>query len=214
TVHFRLTAAKVEQDNVKGEKRFFLVRVKQIEWKEKSKELVIPFEFRPLTDREKVTYGSKNQQDRIIAEAVEAIPKRLKKADKPLTAVMAERRKNSDGEPVTFLGHHLRQYTRANASDFFIHKDLKGFLSRELDFYLKNEVLNLEEMEAAGEGLAEGWFQLMRLIKRIGLIIIEFLAQIENFQKMLWEKKKFITETFYVITVGNISETFYPEIAE
>ena len=79
---------------------------------------------------------------------------------------------------------------------------------------LKNEVLNLEEMEAAGEGLAEGWFQLMRLIKRIGLIIIEFLAQIENFQKMLWEKKKFITETFYVITVGNIPETFYPEIAE
>src|SRR5690554_7998279 len=54
----------------------------------------------------------------------------------------------------------------------------------------------------------------MRLIKRIGLIIIEFLAQIENFQKMLWEKKKFVTETFYVITVGNIPETFYPEIAE
>src|SRR5690606_6675528 len=120
----------------------------------------------------------------------------------------------TDGTAVTLLEHHLRQYTRRNTSDFFIHKDLKGFLSRELDFYLKNEVLNLEEMEAAGEGLAEGWFQLMRLIKRIGLIIIEFLAQIEDFQKMLWEKKKFVTETFYVITVGNIPETFYPEIAE
>ncbi|HHX73473.1 MAG TPA: site-specific DNA-methyltransferase, partial [Firmicutes bacterium] len=36
----------------------------------------------------------------------------------------------------------------------------------------------------------------------------------EDFQKMLWEKKKFVTETFYVITVGNIPETFYPEIAE
>ncbi|MEM1874909.1 MAG: site-specific DNA-methyltransferase, partial [Candidatus Hadarchaeales archaeon] len=42
---------------------------------------------------------------------------------------------------------------------------------------------------------------------------IDFLAQIEDFQKMLWEKKKFITETFYVITVGNIPESFYPEIA-
>jgi adenine-specific DNA-methyltransferase len=69
-------------------------------------------------------------------------------------------------------------------------------------------------MEAAGEGLAEGWFQLMRLIKRIGLIIIEFLAQIENFQKMLWEKKKFITETFYIITLGNVPEVFYPDIAD
>ncbi len=74
-------------------------------------------------------------------------------------------------------------------------------------------MLNLDEMEAAGEGLAEGWFQLMRLIKRIGLKIVEFLAQIEDFQKALWEKKKFVTETFYVITVGNIPEAFYPEIA-
>ncbi len=82
-----------------------------------------------------------------------------------------------------------------------------------MDFYLKNEVLNLEEMEAAGEQLAEGWFQMMRLIKRVGNLIIDFLAQIEDFQKMLWEKKKFVTETFYVITVGNIPEAFYLEIA-
>jgi adenine-specific DNA-methyltransferase len=115
---------------------------------------------------------------------------------------------------VSYLEHHLRQYTRRNTSDFFIHKDLKGFLSRELDFYLKNEVLNLDEMERAGEDLAEGWFQLLRIIKRIGMEIIEFLAQIENFQKMLWEKKKFVTETFYCITVGSIPEDFYPEIAQ
>ncbi len=75
-------------------------------------------------------------------------------------------------------------------------------------------MLNLDELETAGEGLTESWFQLLRLIKRIGLAIIEFLAQIEDFQKTLWEKKKFVTETFYVITVGNVPETFYPEIAE
>jgi len=63
--------------------------------------------------------------------------------------------------PVSYLAHHLRQYTACNTRDFFIHKDLRGFLSRELDFYLKDEVLNLDEMEAAGENLAEGWFQLM-----------------------------------------------------
>ena len=51
-------------------------------------------------------------------------------------------------------------------------------------------------MEAVGEAKAEGWFQLMRLIKRIGGHIIDFLAQIEEFQKMLWEKRKSITETF------------------
>jgi hypothetical protein len=33
----------------------------------------------------------------------------------------------------------------------------------------------------------------------------DIAAQIENFQKMLWEKRKFITETQYCITVGNIA---------
>ena len=214
TVHFKLKTADVEQNNIKGEKRFFLPRLDEITWDANASTLTIPFEFRPLNQEEQNTYGKRNQQEAIIAEALEKIPKRLpKNAHEALAALTAEKRR-TDGTAVTLLEHHLRQYTRRNTSDFFIHKDLKGFLSRELDFYLKNEVLNLEEMEAAGEGLAEGWFQLMRLIKRIGLIIIEFLAQIEDFQKMLWEKKKFVTETFYVITVGNIPETFYPEIAE
>lgn len=213
TVHFTLTAANVEQNNVKGDKRFFLPRVKEIDWREKTNELVIPFEYRPLTEQGKVTYGTKNQQDKIIAEACEAIPKKLKNADKALAAIIAERRKDSDNQPVTFLEHHLRQYTRKNTSDFFIHKDLKGFLSRELDFYLKNEVLNLDEMEAAGEGRSEGWFQVLRVINAVGSRIIDFLDQIESFQKMLWEKRKFVTETQYCITVGTIDERFYPDIA-
>jgi adenine-specific DNA-methyltransferase len=215
TVHFKLTAADVEQNNVKGEKRFFLPWLDEIVWDESAKCLTIPFEFRPLNGQEAITYGGKNQQDAIITRAVENIPKQrlVNTAPLALAALEAEKRRTADGESVTHLEHHLRQYTRPNTSDFFIHKDLRGFLARELDFYLKNEVLNLEEMEAAGVGLSEGWFQMMRLIKKVGGHIIDFLAQIEEFQKMLWEKRKFITETFYCITVGHITEEFYPEIA-
>ncbi len=213
TVHFKIKAANVEQNNVKGDKRFFIPRVKEVDWDEKASQLVIPFEYRPLNDQEAVTYGTKNQQDKIIADALDSIPKRLKKADKALLALTAERRKTNDGQPVSFLEHHLRQYTRRNTADFFIHKDLKGFLSQELDFYLKNEVLNLDEIEAAGQDRCEGWFQIMRVIKAVGSRIIDFLDQIESFQKMLWEKRKFITETQYCITVGTIDESFYPDIA-
>jgi adenine-specific DNA-methyltransferase len=223
TVHFKLQQADVEQNNVKGEKRFFLPVLDDIAWDANSPlpagegpgvrgTLTIPFEFRPLTAQENIAYGQKNQQETIIANAVTEIPKRVKAPD-ALAALAAERRRTEKGETVTWLEHHLRQYTRRNTSDFFIHKDLRGFLSRELDFYLKNEVLNLDEMEAAGEQVAEGWFQLMRLIKRVGNRIIDFLAQIEDFQKMLWEKKKFVTETFYVITVGHIKERFHADIA-
>jgi adenine-specific DNA-methyltransferase len=225
TVHFKLTAANVEQNNIKGDKRFFLPRVKEIAlsacgdaqagWDEKESQLVIPFEYRPLTEQEEIAYGKKNQHEAIIAKTLEDIRKRLlpKNAAPALAALTAEKRKTAEGESVSFLEHHLRQYTKKNTSDFFIHKDLKGFLSRELDFYLKNEVLNLDEIEAAGENRAEGWFQMMRAIKAVGGRIIDFLDQIESFQKMLWEKRKFVTETQYCITVGNIDESFYHDIA-
>ncbi len=72
---------------------------------------------------------------------------------------------------------------------------------------------NLDEMENAGQELAEGWFQMLRLIKSVGSRIIDFLDQIESFQKMLWEKRKFIIETGYCIRVGIIDEGFYSDIA-
>lgn len=215
SVHFKLQVADVEQDNVKGDKRFFQPCLDGITWDEAAGQLLIPFEYRPLTGQEQIAYGKRNQQEAIIAQALAQIPKRLspQTAGPVLVALSTEKRRDSDDQPVTYLEHHLRQYTRRNTSDFFIHKDLVGFLFRELDFYLKNEVLNLEEMEAAGEDLAQGWFQLLRLIKAVGSRIIEFLAQIEDFQKMLWEKRKFITETFYCIALGQVDEEFHPEIA-
>ena len=176
---------------------------------------VIPFEYRPLTAQETAKYGKRKQQDKINAVAIGDISSRLAKLSAGLdAALLGERRRNGSGNgPVSHLEHHLRQYTRRNSSDFFIHKDLKGFLSRELDFYLKNEVLNLDEMARAGEQNAEGWFQKMRLVKAVGSSIIDFLAQIENFQKMLWEKRKFVTDIHYCIAVGSIAPKFYPAIA-
>ncbi len=215
TIHFKLTTADVEQNNIKGETRFFLPCMDKIFWDESARSLTIPFEYRLLNGQEAITYSGKNHQDAIIAKIVENIPKQpfVKKAPLALAALLAEKCGTEEDETVTQLEHHLRQYTRRNTSDFFIHKDLQGFLGRELDFYLKNEVLNLEEMETAGEELSSGWFQIMRLIKKIGGHIIKFLTQIEEFQKMLWEKRKFITETFYCITIDQIPKDFYPEIA-
>ena len=213
TVHFKLKAADVEQDNVKGNRRFFLPRNREIAWNSENWEVVIPFEYRPLTNRESIDYGNRKQQDAIISAMLQEVPKNLETLPDALAALAGNRRVDSDRETVTFLEHHLRHYTRRNTSDFFIHKDLRGFLLRELDFYLKNEVLNLDEVEAAGEDHAEGWFQTMRVIRSIAGRIISFLDQIENFQKMLWEKRKFITQTHYCVRVGIINESFYSEIA-
>ena len=60
--------------------------------------------------------------------------------------------------------------------------------------------------------MAEGWFQQMRLTKAVGRQIIDFLAQIEDFQKMLWEKRKLVTDTQYCIALASVSPGFYPDI--
>ena len=160
-VHFRIQEASVPQDNVKGEKRFFMPISGSTAFDAEKKEIVVPFEYRPLSEQEALKYGTQNAQEAILTEAQDAIPKQLGNQNDALAALFALHHQAAGGKQVTCLEHHLRQYTRRNTSDFFIHKDLKGFLTRELDFYLKNEVLNLDDMEGGGETRAEGWFQVL-----------------------------------------------------
>ena len=68
-----------------------------------------------------------------------------------------------------------------------------------------------EELEAAGENLAKSRFQWLRLIKRVGNHIIDFLAQIKAFRTGIRGKKKFVTEPFYCVTGDSLPEEFYPE---
>lgn len=210
-VRFRLDNANVEQNNVKGDRRFFLPLAYKVEWDSEARFVTIPFEYRPLSSGESRSYGKQKQQDKIIDEATTEIPKSLAGESDALAALTGEHRRNGNG-PVSHLEHHLRRYVTRNNADFFIHKDLSGFLNRELDFYLKSEVLNLDKMSVAGQNMADGWFQTLRLVKEVGGKIIEFLAQIENFQKTLYEKRKFVTETHYCITLGSVSTEFYPDI--
>ena len=80
-------------------------------------------------------------------------------------------------------------------------KDLKGFLEGELDFYLKNEVLDVDDLETWGPDRSESWFEVMRAVKSVGRSIITFLAQIEDFQRKLFEKRKFVVSAGYCLTL-------------
>ena len=176
--------------------------------------MTIPFEYRALTKQESITFQKKNQQEAILAAAIESLPRRkaLKSAPEILSAVMVEHRKTTDGKSVSRLEHHLRRYTAKNTRDYFIHKDLGGFLARELDFYLKNEVLALDDLEAGDAKRAEGWFELLHAIRSVGSKIIAFVTQIENFQKRIFEKRKFVTETNYCFTLDRVPKSLWPAI--
>ena len=213
TVHFELGSADTEQNNVKGDKRFFVPRAKEASYDEQSRTLTVPFEYRPLTAKEEKAYGTRNQQDKIIVEAAGQLPNRFGQQPEAQAALAGEKRKNAKGEPVSLLEHHLRRYARRNTSDFFVHKNLKGFLEGELDFYLKNEVLDVDDLESWGPDRSESWFEVMRAVKGVGRSIIAFLAQIEDFQKKLFEKKKLVVNAGYCLTLDRVTEEMYEEVA-
>src|SRR5699024_6585632 len=114
----------------------------------------------------------------------------------------------------TLLEKYLIDYTARNTFDYFIHKDLGGFLRRELDFFIKNEIMHLDDLDTENEQRFEQYLSKIKVIKNIGHKIIAFLEQIENFQKKLWLKKKFVVESEYCITLDKIPTKFYEEIAQ
>lgn len=112
----------------------------------------------------------------------------------------------------TLLQKHLNDYVARNTFDYFIHKDLKGFLSRELDFYIKNEILEIDDIDARTTESFLAHLTVIKAIKNVGSKIIDFLASLENFQKRLWLKKKMVVSADYCITLDRVPEKFYAEI--
>ena len=52
----------------------------------------------------------------------------------------------------------------------------------------------------------------MRAVRHVADKIITFLAQLEDYQKQLWLKKKFVLDTHYCVTLDRVPEALYAEI--
>ena len=203
-VHFVLRDAETEQNNNKAannmERRFQIC--------EEDCLAVVDGELNIY-----FTYGlvpKATKQEALIKDAEAQIVSLLsdeKYAD--FSELVTEKVPTDKNKDRTLLMKHLQDYTAKNNFDYFIHKDLGGFLRRELDFYIKNEVMFLDDLDVnhITSHLAQ-----VKAIKQVGEKIIAFLAQLEDFQKKLWLKKKFVVGCDYCITLDSIPRTLYPEI--
>ncbi|RKD13909.1 hypothetical protein BCY91_09840 [Pelobium manganitolerans] len=201
-VHFQLKEASTEQNNNKTqgdvERRFAIFEELPVEVIED--ELYINFTYE--------THKKTVKQDELSKTAFEVIEANIPSAftlafDKAPT----EKNKNR-----TVLEKHLNDFISRNSFDYFIHKDLGGFLRRELDFYIKNEVLFIDDINTENPVYFTAQLSKIKALKTVASKIIAFLAQIEDFQKKLWLKKKFVISTNYCITLDRIPEKYYEEI--
>ncbi|MCI6828407.1 MAG: site-specific DNA-methyltransferase [Prevotella sp.] len=204
-VHFVLKDASTEQNNNKAannmERRFALYKPENEEelfYEENGEELNIFFTYELMPKTTK--------QNDLMAEALGKISEIVPEPFSELLTVKSPTDKNANR---TLLEKHLTDYTAKNSFDYFIHKDLGGFLRRELDFYIKNEVMLLDDLDA--QHIASQ-LNIIKAIKTVGEKIIRMLAQLEDFQKKLWLKKKFVVQCDYCITLDRVPRELYPEI--
>ena len=204
-VHFVLKDASTEQNNNRAsnnmERRFALFVPENDEpivetTAEGELNIYFTYELMPKATK----------QDGLKEAAFEAIKSMVPEGYEELLTVKAPTAKAPNR---TLLEKHLTDYTAKNSFDYFIHKDLGGFLRRELDFYIKNEVLHIDDLDAQ---LINSQLTIVRAIKQVGEKIIRMLAQLENFQKKLWLKKKFVVQSDYCITLDRVPEKLYSEI--
>jgi len=204
TIHLKLSDAETESNNNKAtsdkERRFVILESNPCEVI--NDELYINFEYKAI--------GKENQDklnEKAVAKALESIK------DLDFIAALNDLAPTEKNKKRTIFEKHLKSYTSRNSFDYFIHKDLGGFLGRELDFYIKNEILFLDDVMDSPIKYEEVMGKI-KIFKEVSQKVIAFLTQLEELQKKLWEKKKFIIETNYCITLDKIDEDYYEQILD
>jgi adenine-specific DNA-methyltransferase len=203
-VKFQLKEANTEQNNNKTqndqERRFSIYDELPVEVDGNT--LLINFTYEP--------HKKAVKQDDLTKKAVEAI-----KANVPVDfADVFALSPTESNKQRTLLDKHLYSFVARHTFDYFIHKDLGGFLRRELDFYIKNEVLYIDDINTENEIAFNSQISKIKALKQVANKIILFLEQLENFQKKLWLKKKFVIASNYCITIDRIPSDYYDEIIE
>jgi adenine-specific DNA-methyltransferase len=203
-VTFQLKEVSTEQNNNKtqgdAERRFAIYKELPIE--EIEGELFINFIYE--------SFSKTTKQETLLSDALEMLTDKVPNSFTKVFA-LSPTEKNTKR---TLLEKHLNDYVSKNSFDYFIHKDLGSFLSREMDFYIKNEVLYIDDINSKQTDFFIAQLSKVKAIKTVAEKVIDFLAQIENFQKKLWLKKKFVIRTDYFITLDKVPNTYYPEIIQ
>lgn len=215
-VSFVITdASEGDHGNIKSsesDKRFFIIRKENPLKLISPTELEIYFEYR--SDPAKGSTQENTWREEKIKEAIEIITQNLQTDPaaasflKGFSLVLPTESNKSR----SLLEKYLQQYTSRNTRDYFIHKDLGSFLKRELDFYIKNEIMHLDDIENADAPRVEEYLTKIKVIRKIAGKLIKFLAQLEDFQKKLWLKKKFVVQADYCLTLDRIPKALYSAI--
>lgn len=185
-VTFKVSVREEEKGNQKGRDKFFILD--EMEWNDD--ELICS--FKNIFETEEISNLGRNKTEK----------------QEKLNLQNAERIKKELGDYADGLDivKNLVKFQKRYVEDFFIHKNLKGFLLSQMNFYVNQEILHVDSFIDDDGNFNEDLRVIAKVFKDIARNIIEKLDLLETLKKKIWEKKKFILESNYVITLDRIQE--------
>ena len=209
-IQFRIVEASTPTGNTKGDTRLFFPLITERKVDTEQRTATILFHYRLPTEQEVKRYGPKLKgQVAVLHEAGPAILKTI--PDPMLAGVLAKTVYQTEKETLTLLDKRPRHFTRKNTTDCFVHKRLREFLLDELEFYIRDQVVHLMDMDADADSLEKKRLS-VRVFRRLAERIIDFLARIEDAQKTLFEKKKLALAVDYLVPIEHVPEDLWPEV--
>lgn len=161
----------------------------------KDNEIVLFFEYKE--------WENKNNTD-VILEVISKSPFAI------LTKFLTDKKT----EKTKVLDYHLTRFEAESKRDFFIHKDLKWFLNTELEDFINKVIWEKQTAILWNVNLATEILKKLQVMREVSETIIDFIAGVEEYQKAIFEKKKFVVESEYCMTLDKVSSDFYDEIVK
>jgi adenine-specific DNA-methyltransferase len=171
----------------------------------------VPFEYRLPTEGEVTRYGKNSKgQEAIFDESALRILRAVRDDTlRSALVVPSPTGREAEGvEPPTLLRRRLTHFARKRTTDYFLHKNLGAFLQHELEFFIRDQIVH----EADLEGDFDAKRRMLRVFRKLADTVITFLAQVEDAQKRLFEKKKFVLRTDYLIPVQCVPRSLWKDV--
>lgn len=198
-VRFVLDKVETVSDNNKAT-RFFFPKPENVRLD--GDILLIPLDYRRKQE------GDESNQQKIF-EAV--LPRLLEAIPDPTLRAALEIPGGKKNEPLLF--RRLKHFAALGSKDFFIHPYLKSFLERELDYFIKSQAWRAVHLFVSPTSLYYRT-KILEAFRKVTLDIIGFLGQLEQVQAKLFEKKRLVYRTDYIVPIRFVPRALWPEILE
>lgn len=172
-------------NNEDGSKQKRRYRLKTLEATDE--ELTLGFAFVPT---------EKRTQADLTAEAVSAVRERVAKTE------WLQELFRLDKAQKPWVELFIDRFTKNAEKDYFVHKDLKRFLSSELERYIFADVFPRHDLR--DDDALRVSSRIESALRRVAAPLIELLSQFEDLQRDLWIKPRLVLKTDYCLTLDRL----------